>query len=321
MANPKPFHIPVMVSEVVEALHIKKAGQVLVDCTMGYGGHSEALTRSFGSEDCLVGMDRDARAIAHCRDRFSASPFALHLYHGPFREIEPALEAFEICEVDAVLFDCGFSSPQIDTSERGFSFQHDGPLDMRMDNRSPLTAADLVNQRDADELTLMFKRYGDERFARRIARAIVRRRAVQPVETTQELADLILSAIPAANRHKEGIHPATRVFQALRIAVNEELDELRGGLRGALNRLAEGGRVAVLSYHSLEHRIVKEEFREFCGQPGWVPGPEQYAKQQSPRGRLLSRKAMTPCSAELADNPRSRSAQLRVVERLAEGDR
>lgn len=316
MDNPRPPHIPVLLAEVIEVLQPEHEESIVVDCTLGYGGHSRSLAGSLGPDGHLVGLDRDADALAWCRESMADLAPHVHLYHGSFSEVENALDEFGLHEADRVLFDCGFSSPQIDSAGRGFSFQKDGPLDMRMDQRNPLTAAAILNEWEEAELTRIFSKYGEERFSRRIAKAVVRRRETQPLETTQELADLIFGAIPPANRHAEGIHPATRVFQALRIVVNDELEELRSGIQGALRRLRPGGRVGVLSYHSLEHRIVKEEFREFCGQPNWAPGPEQYAPQIEPVGKLLNRKAIRPCAAELSMNPRSRSAQLRIVERL-----
>ncbi|MBI1387872.1 MAG: 16S rRNA (cytosine(1402)-N(4))-methyltransferase RsmH [bacterium] len=308
-------HVPVMESEVADYAPRANGPRVVVDCTIGYGGHAASLTRDFKPGERLIGVDRDEEAIAFCRSRFADAAFEVTLVRRAFSEIEAVLNEANAPEATYILIDCGFSSLQVDRADRGFSFQKEGPLDMRMDRSQPLTAADIIASWDDRELAEAFKNYGDERFSRRIARAIVRRRQESEIATTQELADVVLQAIPAANRREEGIHPATRVFQALRIAVNDELTQLRRGIEGGLERLAPGGRMAVLSYHSLEHRIVKELFRRYCGAGGIVPGPAQLAEPEPGRGRMLTRKGVAPCAAEKNRNPRSRSAQLRVVER------
>lgn len=192
-----------------------------------------------------------------------------------------------------------------------------GPLDMRMSKTQPIQARDIIAGWDEKELADIFNTYGDERFSRRIARAIIRRRQESPIETTQELADIVLQAIPARYRYQEGIHPSTRVFQALRIVVNQELESLRSGLQAALDRLKPHGRIAVLSYHSLEHRIVKELFRSYCGVQWHAPGIPVTGREETPKAIILTKKAVKPCAAEKQRNPRSRSAQLRVLERYA----
>ena len=304
-----------MENEVAEMLKPVRHDWVLVDCTVGYGGHSAALTTAFDGSDVLIGIDRDARALDWCRERFRDAPFRRHWFHGGFEDLTTALAEAGMESADAFFFDCGFSSPQVDEGERGFSFMREGPLDMRMDQRQSFSAYELVNTWSAGELADCFKRYGEERFSRKIASGIVRQRQKSPIETTQELADLVIQAIPAKNRRMEGIHPATRVFQAIRIAVNDELESLRTGLQQALDHLRPGGRVGVLSYHSLEHRIVKEAFHRFCGHvalPVWAPTVPEELK---PKGSIVTRKAITPCAAEQSVNPRCRSAQLRVVEK------
>ncbi len=317
MNKPSALHLPVMEREIVEFMPVLDEPMVVVDCTVGFGGHSAAMTEGFRAEDQLVGLDRDEDALAFCRERFSQAPFDVTLIHSGFDRVDEMLEREGIEHAHYILFDIGFSSPQVDRAERGFSFTKDGPLDMRMDRSQPITAAGILASWDDRALADLFKNYGDERFARKISKAIVRRRKLEPIETTQDLADVVLNAIPDRYQHQEGIHPATRVFQALRIEVNDELNQLRKGVEGGLKRLAPGGRLAVLSYHSLEHRIVKEWFRRYCGQIGIVPGPEQLAPAQQAPGRVLTRKALTPCAAEKGRNPRCRSAQLRVVERVA----
>jgi len=320
MTQEPDLHIPVMEAEVVEFLRPVHSGIVLVDCTVGYGGHSVALTASFGAADRLIGIDRDGDAIEHCRKKFANIPFSVSLHRGGFEELESILQENAVEYADRFLFDLGFSSPQVDRADRGFSFLREGPLDMRMDRRQPLSAKDAIQQWSERELADLFKNYGEERFSRKIAKAVVRRRHISPIETTQELADIVLQAIPARNRYQEGIHPATRVFQALRIAVNEELKSLRTGLQAALNRLSPCGRIAVLSYHSLEHRIVKELFRGFCRPHVHPPGIPVTGREEPDRGTILTKKAVCPCNAEQQRNPRSRSAQLRVLERATGTD-
>ena len=315
MSEPAALHLPVMEREIVEFMPVLDEPLVVVDCTIGFGGHSAALTEHFQAGERLVGLDRDEDALAFCRNRFSRAPFQVTLIHSGFDRVDEMLEREGIQHAHYILFDIGFSSPQVDRAERGFSFTKDGPLDMRMDRTQPVTAAGILASWDDRALADLFKNYGDERFARKISKAIVRRRKEEPIETTQELADVILNAIPERYQHQEGIHPATRVFQALRIEVNDELEQLRKGLEGGLKRLARGGRLAVLSYHSLEHRIVKEWFRRFCGLVGPLPGPEQLVPAKKAPGRVLTRKAIAPCAAEKSRNSRCRSAQLRVVER------
>lgn len=309
-------HIPVMAQEVVEYAPFVDGPAVYVDCTAGFGGHCAELAKSLRPEDRLIGIDRDLEAVEHCRRRFADAPFQVSFHHASFDRVSEVMDGEGIDQAHFILMDCGFSSPQVDRGERGFSFQKEGPLDMRMDRTQTTTAADIVATWDDRALADIFKNYGDERFGRKIARAIVRRRQEAPIETTQELADIVLQAIPAKYQHSESIHPATRVFQALRIAVNDELEQLRAGLHAGLRRLATGGRFAVLSYHSLEHRIVKDEYRSFCGVGQLTPGPQQLAPERAPDAKVLTRKAVTACAAERNRNPRCRSAQLRVLERL-----
>lgn len=313
------YHVPVMESEVTELLRPSGPGSVFVDCTIGYGGHSAAMVRFFDSRDWLIGIDRDEEALAYCRERFQDAPFRMSFHHRGFEELEEILAEEGIDFADRYLIDCGFSSPQVDQAERGFSFSRDAELDMRMDRRQPLTAKDVIQTWDEKELAGLFQRYGEERFSRRIAKAIVRRRKEEPIGTTQQLADVVIQAIPARYQHQEGIHPATRVFMALRIFVNDELESLRIGIQAAQAHLHPGGRIGVLSYHSLEHRITKTVFAEFCGPRQHPPGMPVRGDEEPARGVILTRKAIRPCAAELNRNPRSRSAQFRVMERL--GDR
>lgn len=265
-------HKPVMLAEVLEFIHPQEGEWVFVDCTVGYGGHSEAVAREMKPGNILIGIDRDADALRYSRERIEQLPVESRFYRGGFETITEILDQDGVKTADAFLMDLGFSSPQIDTAERGFSFMKNGPLDMRMGRDQLLKAEDIVNQWDEQEMAEIFMKYGDERFSRRIAKAIVRRRNTEPILTTQDLADTVIQAIPEMNRYTENIHPATRVFQALRIVVNDELGALRTGLQGALERLRPNGRIAVLSYHSLEHRIVKELFKNFTGVNAGPPG-------------------------------------------------
>lgn len=309
-------HIPVMLTEVLERLQPDRHGIVFVDCTSGYGGHSRAISEKFDETDQLVGLDKDETAVAVCRTLFENSRFTARFVHLGFEYLREFFEENMPGGADYFLFDCGFSSPQIDNAERGFSFMRNGALDMRMDRSQPVSAKEIVATWSEDQLTYTFKNYGDERFSRRIANAIIRRRHIEPIETTQDLADLIIQSIPVKYQHLEGIHPATRVFQALRIVVNNEIEVLKQGLQAALDFLKPGGRAGVLSYHSLEHRVVKQLFHEFCGRCICPPGMPQCGCGAKSKGLIITKKPVCPCAAEVDRNPRSRSAQLRVVERF-----
>ena len=298
-----------MVAEVLTSLRPKPGGRY-VDGTVGGGGHAEAMLVTSAPSGWLLGCDRDGIAIDAAAARLARFAGRFELRRGNYRELAQWLPA---SSCDSVLLDLGVSSPQLDTPERGFSFQQDGPLDMRMDTRSGPTAADVLNSADADELAKIFFEFGEERNARRLARAIAEERRHRPFVTTMQLAVLIERLSP---RRGSRTHPATRVFQALRIAVNEELASLQGGLRAALTILKPGGRLAVITFHSLEDRLVKqfgrEATREFTG-PDEVP---ELRRPCTPQMRWVSRKAIQPAAAEIESNPRARSAQLRVLEKL-----
>jgi len=298
-----------MVAEVLTSLRPKPGGRY-VDGTVGGGGHAEAMLVTSAPSGWLLGCDRDGIAIDAAAARLARFAGRFELRRGNYRELAQWLPA---SSCDSVLLDLGVSSPQLDTPERGFSFQQDGPLDMRMDPRSGPTAADVLNSADADELAKIFFEFGEERNARRLARAIAEERRHRPFVTTMQLAVLIERLSP---RRGSRTHPATRVFQALRIAVNEELASLQGGLRAALTILKPGGRLAVITFHSLEDRLVKqfgrEATREFTG-PDEVP---ELRRPCTPQMRWVSRKAIQPAAAEIESNPRARSAQLRVLEKL-----
>jgi len=300
-----------MVAEVLAALRPSPGGR-FADGTVGGGGHAAAILEKTAPNGWLFGCDRDGAAVEAAERRLAPFAGRFELRRGNYSEL---FESAGVGGWDGVLLDLGVSSPQLDVAERGFSFQQDGPLDMRMDARQPLTAAELVNDLPAEELARIFWEFGDESQSRRIARAIVEDRRQQPFQTTGELAGLIERLVP---RHGQRTHPATKVFQALRIAVNDELGSLERGLAAAVKMLKPGGRLAVISFHSLEDRLVKEFGRvrardyEFSG-PVDVP---ELRRPRAPELKLAQRKAVKPGDAELAENPRSRSAQLRVMEKI-----
>jgi len=301
----EPFaHEPVMRDEVVAAFAPVPPG-VVVDATVGGGGHSEALLRS-RDDFSVLGIDRDEDAVQAASARLAEFGDRFHAVRGRFDE----LSALAPSEVSGALFDLGVSSPQLDRAERGFSYRGEGPLDMRMDTSSPWSAGDVVNGYDVDALTRVLREYGDERFARRIAKAIV---AARPIESTTELATVVTAAIPAAARRTGG-HPAKRTFQAIRIEVNSELEMLPTAIDAAIEATVPGGRVAVLSYHSGEDRIVKDRFRRATGACECPPGlPCVCGAVQTVR---LVRASRRPSAAEVEANPRAASARLRVAERV-----
>lgn len=301
-----------MAAEVLNALRPRPGGR-FADGTLGGAGHAASILAATSPTGWLYGCDRDGDAVEAAKKRLAAE-FAgrFELRRGNFAELAEWVPAGSC---DGVLLDLGVSSPQLDTAGRGFSFQQDGPLDMRMDDRQPLTAADLVNHEGAEALAKIFWEYGDERESRRFAKAIVHDRALRKFETTRQLAELCERISPRAGRKA---HPATKVFQALRIAVNDEMGSLRRGLGGAVKILKPGGRLAVITFHSLEDRVVKEFGRErtrdytFSGE---VDVPE-LRQPRVPELKWVSRKAILPGDEEVKENPRARSAQLRVLEKI-----
>ncbi len=307
---PEFAHKPVMLREVLEALR-PHAGGRYVDGTLGGGGHAAAILEASAPDGRLFGCDRDAAALESARQRLAPYSGRYELRQLNFADLASWI-APESC--DGVLLDLGVSSPQLDTAERGFSFQQDGPLDMRMDTRQSTTAAALLNSATAEELANIFSELGGEPQARRFARSLVRERALRSLQTTRQLAELIERWSPRRGRKT---HPATRVFQALRIAVNDEIGSLETGLAGALGRLRPGGRLAVITFHSLEDRIVKNFGRARARDYAFTGGVDvpELREPRTPEVTVITRKALTPGTAELADNPRSRSAQLRVMEK------
>ncbi len=305
-------HKPVLLEECLEALDIKPEGTYL-DGTLGRAGHSLAILRRL-TTGRLIGVDRDMAAIETAGERLREFGDRVSLVHGNFSDLGNILQNLGITGIDGMLFDLGVSSPQLDEPRRGFSYMHDAPLDMRMDESAALDACQVVNGWSYEELRRILYEYGEERFAPQIARAIVRRREDKPVSTTGDLAEIIRSAMPPkALREKQ--HPAKRSFQAIRIAVNGELDALPPMLEAAAASLLPGGRLAVITFHSLEDRIVKQKFRELATGCTCPPEFPVCVCGKKPILTLVSRKPILSGPAELAENPRARSAKLRVAQR------
>lgn len=303
-------HEPVMASEIVALFENVPSGFVL-DATLGGGGHSEQLLDRW-PQIGILGIDRDADALSAAQARLARFGDRLRIYHCRFDRLEDAMKALSIDTLSGALFDLGVSSPQLDIAERGFSYRNVAPLDMRMDRSQSWSAADVVNGYSASDLTHVIQRYGDERFARRIAAAIV---AARPIESTTALAEIVVAAIPAAARRTGG-HPAKRTFQAIRIEVNGELDALVPAIDSAIARTAPGGRVAVLSYHSGEDRIVKDRMRVAATGDCACPPELPCVCDAVQTVRIVRGIARTPSKAEQANNRRAGSARLRVVERV-----
>lgn len=314
-------HQPVLVRETLTLL-APKAGGVLVDCTVGAGGHAEAILAAF-DQVRVIGVDRDEMAIEVASERLARFGSRFHAVHADFRQLPAILRVEGIPSVDGILVDLGVSSMQLVQAERGFSFQQEGPLDMRMDRSQELTAADLINTLSEAELADIIYRYGEDPAAHRIARAIVRERQRRPIHTTTHLAEIIVRATKAAGRWR--IHPATRTFQALRIAVNDELRDLDTFVVAAIDVLKPGGRLAVISFHSLEDRMIKRAFKLQAGQcqcpmPSLLQEGRCLGCGAERRVEILTRKPVQPGAAERAMNPRARSAKLRACYKLTEVD-
>ncbi|TKB61050.1 MAG: 16S rRNA (cytosine(1402)-N(4))-methyltransferase RsmH [Nitrospira sp.] len=298
-------HIPVM-SEEVLLLLVRGTNRTYLDCTVGYSGHAEKILEASDSNSRLIGFDRDEVAIAASREKLARFGGRVLLFHGHFVDLKQHLTLSGISQVDGILFDLGVSSPQLEEPARGFSFQEDGPLDMRMDQSMGGTAAELVNRWPEAQLADTIFQFGEERFSRRIARAIVCARQRHPLATTKELVSVIEGAVPANYRHGR-LHCATRTFQALRIAVNQELDCLEPALRDAVDVLSPGGCLCVISFHSLEDRIVKHTLRTL-------------SSTDDPTLVVLTKKPQVPSREESGRNPRSRSAKLRAAQRVSKED-
>lgn len=310
-------HISVLLEETIKGLVTDPAG-TYVDCTLGGAGHSSRIAALLRPEGRLIGIDQDSEAIAAAGERLRGAACRVDIVHDNFRNLSDILQAQGAATVDGVLFDLGVSSHQLDTAERGFSYMQDAPLDMRMDPEKDFSAYDVVNSYEEAELSRIFKEYGEERWAKRIAKFIVAARREKPVETTGELVDLIKKAVPAAVRNAAGGHPAKRVFQAIRIEVNDELGILQQAFRTAVAHLKPGGRIAIITFHSLEDRIAKQTLKQMaqgCICPPHLPVCICHHK---PEIRLLG-KPLAATPEELEMNSRSKSAKLRIAEKLAGG--
>ena len=307
-------HVPVLRDRILELLApaLAEPGSVYVDGTLGMGGHSEAVLQRCPNAR-VVGIDRDPEALQLAGERLAAFGDRFTPVHAVYDEVDDVLADLDLPQVQAVLFDFGVSSLQLDEADRGFAYAQDAPLDMRMDQTRGITAAEVLNTYDAAELERILKEYGEERFARRIAAAIVRERAKAPFTTSARLVELLRAAVPAASQ-KSGGHPGKRTFQALRIEVNGELEAIRTALPAAIDALAVGGRIAVLSYHSLEDRLTKQALAAGAKSPT-PPGLPVELPEHAPYLRLLTRGAEEPGAAEIQANPRAASARLRAAER------
>ena len=306
-------HVSVLLNECLDALNIKDDG-IYVDCTLGGAGHSSHILQRLSKDGLLVGIDQDTDALKAAGERLKEYENK-KLVHNNFHNIDSILEELDIPKVDGILMDLGVSSYQLDEGERGFSYMKDAPLDMRMNRDREFSAYDVVNSYSMEDLWRIIRDYGEEKFAKRVAEFIVNRREEKPIETTLELVDIIKAAIPAKAR-REGPHPAKRTFQAIRIEVNGELEILNKAIEDGVNRLNKGGRMAIITFHSLEDRIVKLKFRELanpCTCPKVFP---ICVCGKKPLVKLISRKAIDPSKEEVEENPRSRSAKLRVIERF-----
>lgn len=312
-------HITVLKEEATKALQVKPDG-IYVDCTLGGAGHSSVIAAELGTGGRLIAFDQDDTALANAKTVLAPYEDRVTLIKSNFRQLEESLLAAGVPvkdgvpQVDGILFDLGVSSPQFDDGDRGFSYNHDATLDMRMDQSAELTAKTIVNTWPEEEIARILYRYGEEKFSRRIAKVIVAKRSIQPIETTGELAELVKEGIPAAARRTGG-HPAKRSFQALRIAVNDELGAFEEALHQAVRCLTPGGRAAVITFHSLEDRICKQIFAEYVEKNVSPPGFPVYVSTGGEL-KLINRKPILPSEEELEENSRARSAKLRVAEKV-----
>ncbi|MBP5679002.1 MAG: 16S rRNA (cytosine(1402)-N(4))-methyltransferase RsmH [Bacilli bacterium] len=305
-------HISVLLNETISSLNLNE-NSIIVDATLGYGGHSSNILERINM-GYLFAFDQDSEAIRHSTDRLSKIGANFTIVQSNFVHMKEELEKRGVSQVDGVLFDLGVSSPQLDDEERGFSFHHDAKLDMRMDQSQKLTAYDVVNTYSREKLTRIFYEYGEDRFSSNIAKKIVEYREKKPIETTLELVEVIKSAVPMKFRLEK--HPARQIFQAIRIEVNHELDVLEPALEQALDLIKVGGRVCVITFHSLEDRIVKNYFKKKCEINEKVKGVPNIPSEYLPDFRLVTNKAIVPSEEELQENPRARSSKLRVIERV-----
>ncbi|MBM7647225.1 16S rRNA (cytosine1402-N4)-methyltransferase [Bacillus ectoiniformans] len=307
-------HTTVLLKETVDGLNIRPDG-VYVDCTLGGAGHSEYLLSQLNEDGKLYAFDQDETALKHASERLSRFGDRVTFIKSNFQFIKEELQKLGVEKVDGILYDLGVSSPQLDTPERGFSYHHDAPLDMRMDLTGGVSAYDVVNHWAYEDLVRIFFQYGEEKFSKQIARKIEAARAVAPIETTSQLVELIKEGIPAPARRKGG-HPAKRVFQAIRIAVNDELGVFKQSLKDSIDLLHPKGRISVITFHSLEDRICKTIFKEASSGPELPPGLPIIPEEYQPDLKLVTRKPILPSEEELAINNRARSAKLRIAEKI-----
>ena len=307
-------HTTVLLKETVDGLNIRPDG-IYVDCTLGGAGHSEYLVQQLNEEGRLICFDQDVSALENAKVKLADHLNKITFVHANFRDLKEKLMELGIQKVDGILYDLGVSSPQLDTPERGFSYHHDAPLDMRMDTTAELTAFHVVNEWTFQDLVRIFYRYGEEKFSKQIARKIEEARSKEPIETTGQLVELIKDGIPAPARRKGG-HPAKRVFQAIRIAVNDELGAAEQSLQDAIEVLAVNGRISFTTFHSLEDRITKTIFKEAASLPELPPNLPVIPEGLEPILKLVTRKPILPSEEELENNNRSRSAKLRIAEKI-----
>ncbi len=309
------FHQPVLLDAVIEGLNCREEAGTYIDCNLGDGGHSQAILAA-NPANKVIGIDRDEKALERAAERLKPFARRISLVEDNFKNLENILTEFNVKQVKGILFDLGFSSFQIADSGRGFSFKYDAPLDMRMSQTGKVTAADLVNKLSVQELREIIGRFGEERYAGRIASAIVRNRAEEPIEGTWRLVGIIEKTVPPAYRYKSRIHCATRTFQALRIAVNDELSSLEYALPAAVYALSARGRLAIISFHSLEDRMVKAFFRKMSAACFCPPRVPVCVCNTQPTLKVVTSKPIVPTEKEIELNPRSRSSKLRIAEKL-----
>ncbi|MFP8639998.1 MULTISPECIES: 16S rRNA (cytosine(1402)-N(4))-methyltransferase RsmH [Priestia] len=307
-------HTTVLLKEAAEGLNIKPDG-VYVDCTLGGAGHSEYIVKQLSEKGKLIAFDQDDVALENAKEKLAPYLDRVILIKSNFRYLKEQLMKHGIEEVDGVLFDLGVSSPQLDTPERGFSFHHEAPLDMRMDQNSKFSAYNVVNEWPYEKLVKIFFQYGEEKFSKQIARKIEAYRESKSIETTLELVDLIKDGIPAPARRTGG-HPAKRIFQAIRIAVNDELQVFEDAIEQAMDVIKKGGRVSVITFHSLEDRICKVAFKNASTVPQLPHGLPVIPEEFKPKMKVITRKPILPSEEEVEENKRARSAKLRIVEKL-----
>lgn len=307
-------HTTVLLHEAVKGLEIKPDG-VYVDCTLGGAGHSAEILKKLSSKGKLYAFDQDLTAIENAKSKLAPYGDKIEIIYNNFVHIKEELEKRQVYQVDGILYDLGVSSPQLDVVERGFSYHNDAPLDMRMDQNSPITAKTVVNEWPYEKLVKIFFQYGEEKFSKQIARMIEQARLKKPIETTGELVEIIKEAIPAPARRKGG-HPAKRVFQAIRIAVNDELNAFEESLEQAIEVLGVGGRISVITFHSLEDRICKSIYKKYSEIPPLPAGLPVIPEEFQPTLKVITRKPIVASDEELELNNRARSAKLRIAEKI-----